>query len=234
MGGSSGLFGYVMERLAMLLPNVIISNSTHTTNGLRVAGAQGEIKTVTLGADIESIYSAEKGSTESDIIYVGRLLSHKNVEMLVGALKVVKDTMPDIKMLIVGDGPERNKIEERVNVLGLQDNISILSDVNHVDKYGLMKASKMLVLPSVREGFGLVIVEAHAAGIPVVTTSHKNNAAKDLVLDGVNGFLCKPTEEDLAAKILQVLRVRGTLDPRLGVSQYDWAVVAHNVESAFG
>jgi glycosyltransferase involved in cell wall biosynthesis len=235
MGGPSGLLGYAMERLTFLLPDVIIANSEHTANRLRAAGARSVIKTVSLGADLESIYSAEKGKIESDIIYVGRLLSHKNVDMLVGALQSVKARIPDIKLLIVGDGPEKSKVENRINVLGLQDNVTILSGIDQdTEKYGLMKGSKMLVLPSIREGFGLVVVEAHMAGLPVITTSHKDNAAKDLIREGVNGFLCAPNETDIAENILHVLRVRGTLNPKIFVNQHDWSVVAKNIESAFG
>lgn len=235
MGGRSGFFGNMVERLTFRLPDTIISNSAHTTKRLQDAGVLCPIKTVPLGADLESIYSAKQGDIKSDVIYVGRLLSHKNVDVLVEALARVKRSIPNIKMLIVGDGPEKAKIESRIEALGLQKNITLMNNVEeHKDKYGLMKASKMLVLPSVREGFGLVVVEAHVAGLPVITTPHKDNAAKDLIQEGVNGFLCEPKEADLADAILRVLRERETFEPGRFVQQYDWNLVTRNIETVFG
>lgn len=231
MKGFPGVFGYMMEYLTFLLPDTIISNSAHTTRRLIEAGVRCPIKTVPLGVDIESISEAERADIESDIVYVGRLLSHKSVNLLVRALRIVKNSVPDIKLLIIGDGPEKTKIEELIANLGLQEHASIMSDVReHRYKYGLMKASKMLVSPSVREGFGLVVIEAHAAGIPVITTSHEDNASKDLIHDGIDGFICEPTETDIANAISKVLKPQKTLAPRRYVSQYDWKTVVRSME----
>ena len=59
------------------------------------------------------------------------------------------------------------------------------------DVYGLIKSSSVFVLPSVREGFGIVVVEALACGVPVITTDHPDNQARLLVEDGVTGWLCR-------------------------------------------
>ena len=71
------------------------------------------------------------------------------------------------------------------------------------DLIGYMKSSKVLVLPSTREGFGMVVIEANACGIPVVTVDHPMNAAVDLVIDGVNGFKTQLETEDMADKIIK-------------------------------
>ena len=59
---------------------------------------------------------------------------------------------------------------------------------NYDDLIGYMKSSKVFVLPSTREGFGIVVIEANACGFPVVVVNHKMNAATDLVVDGINGI----------------------------------------------
>jgi len=232
--GSAGIFGYVIEELSFMMPDVIISNSTHTTVRLRAAGFNREIKTIPLGVDLEGVYSADISSEWSDVIFVGRLLSHKNADVLVRAIAIVKKVKPMIKTLIIGDGPEKSRVQMLIDELGLHTNVHVLSHVeDHADLYSLMKASKMLVLPSVREGFGLVAVEANAAGIPVITTSHEDNAAKDLIHEGINGLLSEADPESVAEKILEVLETRQGMKPGWKIEQYDWQTVTKKLEQAF-
>jgi len=76
----------------------------------------------------------------------------------------------------------------------------------------------------------LVVLEANAAGIPVITTTHENNAAKDLVRDKVNGYLAAPTAADLKDKIECALDSLARMTPSEGVAQYDWNLVARRLE----
>jgi len=68
-----------------------------------------------------------------------------------------------------------------------------------------MKSSKVFVLPSIREGFGIVLIEANACNIPVITVNHKDNAARDLIEEGKNGFVCQLNEEEIAKRIMRIL-----------------------------
>jgi glycosyltransferase involved in cell wall biosynthesis len=96
-----------------------------------------------------------------------------------------------------------------------------------------MKSSKMLVLPSIREGFGLVVVEANAAGIPVITTNHTDNAAKDLIVEGVNGLLTYPAVEDIAKNIIQLLRSHEQMRPQENIEKYDWSIIVKKLEKIY-
>ena len=229
--GIAGHIGYRVEQLSLLLPDVIISVSSHTTARLAAAGVTQTVHTIPLGADLADIYTAEPHDMTSDVVFVGRLLKHKNALMLVEAIALVRRTYPAIRMVIIGDGPERPAIEQSIRTHTLGDNVRLFDRVERsTELYSVMKSSKMLALPSVREGFGLVVIEAHAAGIPVLTTAHKNNAAKDLINVGVNGFLVEPTAEDLAEKILRTLAVGKTMDTQQHVSPYDWQAVVSRFE----
>ena len=229
LGGIASIIGAMMEKLSFQMPDVIISISSHTTKRLRHAGFKKEIKTVPLGVDIESISQAKPSEHKSDIIFVGRLLSHKNADLLVRAIALIKKTMSNVVCNIVGDGPEKFSIQNLIKNLDLEDNVHMLSGtLDDLELYGLMKASKMLVLPSIREGFGLVVVEANAAGLPVITTSHENNAAKDLIVENVNGLLAEPNAESIAEKILQIFQNINTFNPKQGIEEYDWANVTEN------
>ncbi len=235
LGGVSGLLGHAVESLSMRLPDVIISNSEHTTRRLRLENVRCEIVTVPLGADLESITAAVPAAEGSDAIYVGRLIDHKNVDLLIRATATVKMIHPQFRTAIVGVGPERQKLQALVAELGLEENVTFYGAIEGAeDVYAKMKASKMLVLPSVREGFGLVVVEANAADIPVITTEHENNAAKELISEGVNGFLVTPDVDALASKMLQVLATRDDLRPRQDIERYDWQKVAGSLQRVFG
>jgi glycosyltransferase involved in cell wall biosynthesis len=232
--GPAGILGYLIERLSFMMPDVIISNSNHTTARLRLAGFKKEIKTVTLGVDLKSINTAKTANHKSDVIFVGRLLSHKNVGLLIKAIGIVRYSFPDILCKIVGDGPERKNIEMLIHRFRLEKNIHMLNLVNdHQGLYGLMKASKMLVLPSTREGFGLVAIEANAAGIPVITTSHEDNAAKDLIHEGHNGFLVEPNARNIADKIMYIMKNPKKMRSMENIEQYDWHFVAEQARRVF-
>jgi glycosyltransferase involved in cell wall biosynthesis len=232
--GPSGVFGYVIEKLSFSMPNVIVSNSHHTTSLLRKAGYRRVIETVPLGVDISRINAAVPHSVTTDIIFVGRLLSHKNAALLVQAIARVKKTIPTIQAVIIGDGPEKNAIKKLIQDESLLDTITMRDSVNSQDDvYSYMKASKMLAFPSVREGFGLVALEAMAAGIPVITTTHKDNAAKNLIMEGKNGYLIKAEVDDLASKIIQVLKNQGELNPSVNLAQYDWVNVLSKLKSLY-
>lgn len=235
MGGSFGLLNALIERMAIKLPDAIISVSNHTTEKLRQAGATQPINTVPLGVDMASILDAPPSDTWSDILYAGRLLSHKNIDHLLRAVAVVRKSHPHIRCTVVGEGPEKERLETLVRKLHLTRNVQLIDFVKEdAELYGLMKTSRMFVLPSTREGFGLVVVEANACGIPVITTTHQDNAARDLIVEGENGYLVEPNHRVLANKILEILHdgERPTFSYETS-SSYDWNDVAKRIEKVF-
>jgi len=230
--GPAGYVGYIIERLAFLMPDVVTSNSLSTTERLRQAGLKKEIITIPLGVDLAKIYNAGLVDSKSDIIFVGRLLAHKNVDLLIKAISIVKEMRPGIICKIIGTGPEKDNLNLLIEQSRLTDNVHISEVEDNNCLFGMMKASKMLVLPSVREGFGLVVIEANAAGLPVITTSHEDNAAKDLIMDGINGLLVKPDEKSIAEGILKTFEKLETMEPRKGIDKYDWINVMQKVRIA--
>jgi glycosyltransferase involved in cell wall biosynthesis len=237
MGGLSGKIGAATEWLAMKTPDTVISNSDHTTRRLLEAGMKKHIVTVPLGVDVETIFAVPVHEMQSDIIFAGRLLPNKNVDLLIHAVKQVKRTDKDIRCLIVGNGPERKRLEALVTELQLENNVTFFNFLeDHTELYSLMKASRMFVLPSVREGFGLVVVEANAAGIPVITTTHEHNAARELIIEGRNGYLANPEVKHLARQIRMVLKSQGMAPMQTVEEQfslYRWQHAAEAVEKAW-
>jgi glycosyltransferase involved in cell wall biosynthesis len=232
-GRGIGRAGYLVEQVAMKLPDVIISNSPQTTHRLRKTGVKKNIRTVPPGVSLDEIYAAKTSPKASDVLFAGRLLHHKNVDLLIRAIAIARVSKPDIACLIVGNGPEKPRLIQLVKELNLEQNVRLMNFVqNHRDLYSLMKASKMFVLPSIREGFSITVLEANAAGLPVVTTTHPDNAARHLIREGENGFLTEPKAEEIAEALLRVLEANGALTPTKDIERYDWSVVAKAVEKA--
>jgi glycosyltransferase involved in cell wall biosynthesis len=233
MGGPTGMFGAFTEWLAMKTPDVVISNSDHTTNRLVQAGMKRQIVTVPLGVDVDTIFAVPPHDMQSDVIFAGRLLPNKNVDVLVRAIKLVKRTKPDVRCLIVGDGPERERLEALVAELKLENNITFFNFLeDHNELWALMKSSGVFVLPSTREGFGLVVVEANACGIPVITTNHADNAARDLIIEGKNGYVADLDPKAFAGRIRTILRAKGVMaaSTEAQSEQYGWHNAAEAVE----
>jgi glycosyltransferase involved in cell wall biosynthesis len=231
-GARRGLFAGAVEWLAIRTPDVIVANSRHTAARLVESGAHCHVETVPLGVDFEAIAAAPPAVSSSDVIYVGRLISHKNVDVLVEALSLLKSEGLTLRATLVGGGPDEARLNQMVRERGLEADVSILGEVDdNAHVFGLMKSSKLLVLPSAREGFGLVALEARAAGIPVVTVRCPDNAAQDLVAPGVNGEIAELNAASLAAAIRDMLNRREAMRPGFGLEQYDWRIAAEKVEA---
>lgn len=232
--GFIGRIGYITERFAFLLPDNIISISAHTTERLQAAGVKVPIVTIPLGVDTASIQSVIPSKQTSDLIYIGRFLSHKNVLLLLDAVALAAKTRPGITLLIVGNGPEKQRIEARIRELGIQQHVTLRTDVDtNEEKYALLRSSKMLVLPSEREGFGLVILEGNAAGLPVITVDCPTNASKDLVHNGENGLVVELSARSIADGIIAVLESHRTLNPMRDIQKYDWMTVSQDIKNVY-
>jgi glycosyltransferase involved in cell wall biosynthesis len=198
--GRLAVFGYWIEKISLTLPDTIIAVSNHTEKKLRIIlNSKKKIITIPNGLDVSKLKNILPSDSKSDIIYVGRLLAHKNIDVLMQAVEIVKKSSPDILLAIVGDGPEKDNLEKLAISLGLENNVRFYGFVeNNEEVYSLMHASRVFVLPSSREGFGMVVVEANACGLPVITVDHADNAAKDLILNSENGKVCSLGKLELA------------------------------------
>ena len=139
-------------------------------------------------------------------------------------------------LLIIGDGPEKDNLEDLVRDLNIGEAVTLkgfLPDQDDVLSY--MKASKVFVLPSVREGFGIVALEANACGIPVVTVDHPQNATRDLIKEGQNGFLCQLSAEDIARNILTALDSREEMREMCMEfpKSFDWDEIVQSLEQVY-
>jgi glycosyltransferase involved in cell wall biosynthesis len=225
----------IVERLSVLAPDRIVSISEHTTNELRMTlSSKKEIVTIPMGINYGAIQKVRPSRNKSDIIFAGRLLSHKNVDVLIRSVGVLRQDFPDIACYIVGDGPERNRLIRLTQELTLENNITFLDFLgDHDALFALMKSSRVFVLPSTREGFGIVVLEANACGIPVITTNHKDNASQYLI-DGKNGIVCRLNEDEIAGSIARFLKSNiSSTDAAIVAKSHDWSSVTDQIETAY-
>ncbi|AEG17950.1 glycosyltransferase family 4 protein [Methanobacterium paludis] len=222
--GKLGIFGKIVEKLTLYLTDRIITVSEKTNRDLQaIRLLDGNV--IPNGINLKEINFIKKSDKKSDVIFVGRLIKEKNVDLLVKAIDLVRKELPEIKCLIVGDGPERENLEKMVLDRNLSTNIEFTGFLgNHDDLISYMKSSKVFVLPSTREGFGIVVLEANACELPVVVVKHKMNAACDLINNGKNGFVVEPSDKDMAAKIIRGIKDKEKMKPHCVdfASQYDW------------
>jgi len=233
LGGNKGRLAAIIESLSVKLPDTIIAVSPMTAHRLKNwMNYSGELVIVPNGIDLSVIKSAPKSDFSSDVIYAGRLLAHKNVEVLIQAIAVVKKSRPSIKLLIVGEGPEQKSLETLVTRLELNANVTFKPFEKDIAKlYGLIKSSKVFVLLSSREGFGLVVLEANACGLPVITVNEPDNAAKELV-NGSNGRISRLLVSDVAKNIIEVTQNMPFSSVRFGTIS-DWTNVSFQCESLY-
>ena len=185
LGKTLGTVAYLIEKISSLLPTKIIAVSPLTAKRLQTVYGTDQRKVLLAanGVDIAAIAAVTKKSKHtSDVIFAGRLLKNKNVDMLLHAVALVRDDMPNIQCIIVGDGPEKTNLRALSKKLELTGNVTFLPfQKEHSDVFGIIKASKVFVSASSREGFGIVAVEANACGIPVLTLNHPDNATTHLI-----------------------------------------------------
>jgi len=122
--------------------------------------------------------------------------------------------------------------------LNLEKNIKFSGFLeNHNDVYAMMKSSKVFVLPSTREGFGMAVIEANACGIPVITVRHRDNAAKDLIEEERNGFVCQLNEEEILKRIIKVLENNSAGEMSKicinSAKKYNWDRIVDKIEGVY-
>ncbi len=232
--GKRGALGRAVERLVARLPQQAIVISPHTRHGLEKLGRRAA-HTVACGVDIAAIEGAAAWPKTNGLIFAGRLAQEKNVVLLLQATAVLKERGRDIGAIIIGQGPDKDLLEQKARELGLGSSVRFLGRVeSDADVYSYMKSSQVLVHPSLREGFSHVVLEANACGIPVVTVNHPQNAAQDLIREGHNGYVCGLTAADMADKIQQALdRSDWEKGCRESAAVYDWDRIAEQAEAAY-
>lgn len=233
--GTAGAVGKFAERVLARLDIPTIAVSAHTRDRLAAIGTGREAKIVPNGVDRSWIESIAPSGTESDLIFVGRFIPEKHVDCLIDAVGILREEHPGIRCSIIGDGPERGSLRSKVARQRLDDNIVFLGTFDDPGEViARMKASRVFVIPSSREGFGMAVLEALASRIPVITLDHPDNASRMFVTPGC-GYLCRLDPEDIAEKVRLAWTLRdGAKETcREIVLRHDWDAITDSLEQYY-
>lgn len=243
--GARGLAGKMVESAAARLLSrlgVLVTNTPVGRNDVLRAGARPEgVVVIPNGVSFSEIQSVPAGKAGTDIVYAGRLKDHKNVDHIIQAIAIVRDQYKmQLTASIIGDGPERKRLEALARQLDLESLVSFFGALPTLDMLAVIKASGVFVHPSTKEGGGsITLIEANSCGIPVVIYRHPNGIDPNLIETGVNGWVeDEVSPSALAARLHRILRERVALSSlRKGCEsharKYDWAVLAGRYESLF-
>jgi glucosyltransferase len=162
------------------------------------------------GVNTKKFFPAGKPISERKkrILFIGRLVENKGVEYLIRALRLIKRTVPDAELAIVGRGPLHTELSALATSLSIT--VEFLGALTPAQVKAQLDIARVLCLPSITakngesEGFGMVLLEAQFSGVPVVTSALRLDT--EGLINGVTGFKFSPKDiEDLAAKVAKIL-----------------------------
>ena len=193
-GKVTDLLYRVTDSLAVITTNV--SKKAATAFSLRKAG---RIVPIPNGVDLSRFFPPEgkMKTTYFNILNVGRLVKEKNQRQLIRVVCRLVKKYPQIKLKIVGDGPLEKELKQDVAYLGLEACINVTKSTDNIVRD--YQSADLLVLSSIIEGFGLVVAEAMACGLPVVVT----NSGGPPEIVGELGTVVPVNDDDAMAKAIQ-------------------------------
>jgi glycosyltransferase involved in cell wall biosynthesis len=225
-----------MARALTVADTVIAQGEALRDVILGVGVAADRIVTINNGVDIAAFATAEAfPHPRRYILGLGSLVRHKGFDLLVDAYGRLHD--PAVDLLIAGDGSESAALATQIERLGLRDRVRLLGPVTGDRKVSLYRSAECFVCPSRREPFANVILEALAAGLPIVATDVGGN--RELVQPEVNGLLCEPESSTAIAAALQRLLDAPAVTARLraaalpSIADHDWSQVAARYVDAY-
>lgn len=141
------------------------------------------------------------------IIAIGRMVRHKRIEGIIAALRELVKEFPDASLALVGDGPEKESLEQLAEKLGVAQQVRFYGSIDHDKTLALLKASDVFVLNSIYEGLPHTVIEAMACSVPVVATHIRGTA--EVLDDGRIGLMVSPdNEKDLIDRITRLFKDR--------------------------
>lgn len=202
---------YIIKRAA-----AFVASSTASKETQIAYGADEEKCFVSyLTVDIKKYLARKDSYNTKQLIYVGSLIQRKGLDLLLPALA---ETSEDIRLVIVGEGQEEQALKEQIAELGISDRVTFMGYVEGEALRELYKNSDVFILPTREDCFGLVILEAMCASLPVISSKYADGA-RDLVEEGVNGYIVDPEDTEGFAAVIGRIFAEGKLE-EMGSASY--------------
>jgi glycosyltransferase involved in cell wall biosynthesis len=211
LGRWGGLVGWLVQRACLRVPQRAFCFSRLHAQRLRDEGYRGEV-TVLEGEYTGPLQARREPRRGETAVFAGRFIPEKRVDALIGAVREARRELPQLRAELFGDGPERGRVSDAVERAGMADVIALRGFVETETVQDGLAHAACMVLPSRREGYGMVVIEAASYGTPSVVVAGEDNAAVEHIVEGVNGFVAASAgAEDLAAAIVRASRGGETL-----------------------
>ena len=235
-GDAYGIKGSLYEKIKKWICN---SCDSVTAVSEAVASSLGLSKKVfvrSMGVSALDYFVPLYDHSRKDLLFVGRLVDKKGCSVLLEAMQIVLKSDPDVKLHIIGDGPELEELKNLCSKLSIKTNVIFLGAMPQKEILRWYQTASVFIMPSIiadsgdQEGLGLVAAEAMSCKCPVIASDLM--AVRDLVTNDLDGLLVNPNDKkDLANAIVKLLR-NPEIGIRLGnnarekiVSKFDWSVV---------
>jgi glycosyltransferase involved in cell wall biosynthesis len=201
LGRAGGAVGFAVQRLCARVRQRAFCFSRLHAQRLREEGLRGEV-TVLEGEYEGSLDAPVAVPAQPLVVFAGRQIPEKRAPAVPPAVALAAERIPGLRGVVFGAGPEHDAV---LAALAAAPMVSAPGFVAAEEVEAALRDALCMVLPSRREGYGLIVVESCAAGTPAVVVDEPDNAAVELVHDGVNGVVAaSASPQDLAAAIVRV------------------------------
>ncbi|MDP9345670.1 MAG: glycosyltransferase [Actinomycetota bacterium] len=206
LGLPGGLAGYAVQLACVHVSQRAFCFSRLHGDRLVAEGLRGAVTMLT-GEYAGDLTPPKPNNAEARVVFAGRHIPEKRAPAMVPAVALARAAVPGLRGTVFGDGPERHAVCAAIAREGMEGVVDAPGFVDADEVDAALRSALCMLLPSSREGYGMVVVEAASRGTPSIVVHGEDNAAVELVEDGVNGVLARSAApEDLAEAIVRVHR----------------------------
>jgi glycosyltransferase involved in cell wall biosynthesis len=211
LGGLGGRAGEAVQALCLRVRQHAFAFAAVTAERLRASGLRGEV-TVLRGLYAGALSPPAPEPAEPLVVFAGRHIPEKRAPAVVAAVALARAELPELRARVLGDGPDRTAVLAAIAEHALEDVVEAPGFVPTETVERDIARALCLLAPSRREGYGLVVVEAASMGTPTILVRDADNAATELIEEGVNGFVAgSAAPRDLADAITRIHAAGGEL-----------------------
>lgn len=200
---------------------------------------RSRLSVISMGVDARKIFiSNPKISNRKNLLFVGRLVKSKGLDILLKAMTLIIPHYPEQQLIIVGDGVERSNLEKLTYQLSISKNVTFVGAKSHCVLPEFYQEALIFISPSLAEGFGLTLIEAMACGCAVIASDLP--AAQDIIEHEKTGLVFEVKNVELLAKSILSLLIDKALCDRLiengqdkVLVNFDWSLIVTKYQNIF-
>lgn len=205
LGPRAGWIGWAVQKLCARAPQRAFCFSQLHAARLRDEGLRGNVTVLSGEYDGPVEMDVKAATPDPLVVFAGRMIPEKQAPAAVAAIVEARKHIPELRGALIGDGPERDAVLRAVYELGVEDVVDVPGFIPAEEVQATLARALCMLLPSRREGYGRVVIEAASHGTPSIVVAEADNAAVELISEGQNGFIsASANAEDLAKEIRRV------------------------------